>query len=230
LGQLNKAKGRITEQDIQFAKQLMNQLQLNPEARTLAQLAFRQGKQLHFPLHQLLRSFHATAAARPDWLQLYLQIQRQAAVAAGVEKPEVQRVLRSIIEELPLSSYQLQQFLSLLAEPSPFGFWSDGFSHSRFRWQGSQQQHDNEPEYAHEYQAPASSQALTLTQAYQVLGVEASDDPQSIKRAYRKLMFQHHPDKLAAKGLSASRMEQAKQQAQKIQAAYDLIKRQRNFK
>lgn len=229
LGQLNKAKGRITEQDIQFALQLMHQLQLNPEAQALAQQAFRQGKQPHFPLRQLLQAFRVTAAARPDWLQLFLQIQRQAAVAAGLEQPEVQHILKSIIEELPLSPQQLQQLLRLLADPSPFA--GAGFSHYHFRWQGAQRQQSRfESEYDNAYQAPVRAQTVNLTQAYQVLGVEAGDDPQTIKRAYRKLMFQHHPDKLAAKGLSASKMEQAKQQAQKIQAAYDLIKRQRNFK
>ncbi len=227
LGQLNKAKGRITEQDIQFAEQLMNQLQLNSEARALARQAFRQGKQPRFPLRQRLQAFRVTAAARPDWLQLFLHIQRQAAVAAGVELPEVQRILGSIAEELPLSSRQLQQLLSLLAASSPFG--SAGFSHYRFRWQEAQQ-HASGSEDDDAYQAPAGSQTMSLREAYQVLGVEASEAPQSIKRAYRKLMFQHHPDKLAAQGLSASRMEQAKQQAQTIQAAYDLIKRQRNFK
>lgn len=226
LGQLNKAKGRITEQDIQFAEQLINQLQLNPEARTLAQQAFRQGKQPRFPLRQRLQAFRVTAAARPDWLQLFLHIQQQAAVASGVELPEVQRILKSIAEELPLSSRQLQQLLSLLAATSPFG--SAGFSHYRFRWQEAP--HASGSEYDNAYQAPARSQTTSLREAYQVLGVEASEAPQSIKRAYRKLMFQHHPDKLAAQGLSASRMEQAKQQAQTIQAAYDLIKRQRNFK
>jgi DnaJ like chaperone protein len=226
LGQLNKAKGRITEQDIQFAEQLMHRLQLNPEAQALAQQAFRQGKEPRFPLRQRLQAFRVTAADRPDWLQLFLRIQLQAATASGVERPEVQRVLGSIAEELPLSSRQLQQLLSLSTNGAPER--SAGFGHYRFRWQEAQQ-HTRSDDNAY-YQAPARSQTMSLTQAYQVLGIEANEDPQRIKRAYRKLMFQHHPDKLAAQGLSAARMEQAKQQAQTIQAAYDLIKRQRNFK
>ncbi|CQR23519.1 Dna-J like membrane chaperone protein [Yersinia enterocolitica] len=51
-----------------------------------------------------------------------------------------------------------------------------------------------------------------------------------IKRAYRKLMGEHHPDKLVAKGLPPEMMEMAKQKAQEIQAAYDLIKREKGFK
>jgi DnaJ like chaperone protein len=39
-------------------------------------------------------------------------------------------------------------------------------------------------------------------------------------------MSQHHPDKLVAKGLPPEMMETAKQKAQDIQAAYELINAQ----
>jgi DnaJ like chaperone protein len=63
-----------------------------------------------------------------------------------------------------------------------------------------------------------------------VLGVKSSDDATTIKRAYRKLMSEHHPDKLVAKGLPPEMMEMAKQKAQEIQAAYDLIRKEKGFK
>ena len=63
-----------------------------------------------------------------------------------------------------------------------------------------------------------------------VLGVKPTDDATTIKRAYRKLMSEHHPDKLVAKGLPPEMMEMAKQKAQEIQQAYELIKQQKGFK
>ncbi|WP_370555397.1 DnaJ domain-containing protein [Edwardsiella tarda] len=63
-----------------------------------------------------------------------------------------------------------------------------------------------------------------------MLGVAPSADATTIKRAYRKLMSEHHPDKLVAKGLPPEMMELAKQKAQEIQAAYDLIKKEKGFK
>ena len=43
-------------------------------------------------------------------------------------------------------------------------------------------------------------------------------------------MGEHHPDKLVAKGLPPEMMEMAKQKAQEIQKAYELIKEQKGFK
>lgn len=55
----------------------------------------------------------------------------------------------------------------------------------------------------------------TLEDACNVLGVKPSDDVTTIKRAYRKLMSEHHPDKLVAKGLPPEMMEMAKQKRRK---------------
>ncbi|MBS2140066.1 DnaJ domain-containing protein [Escherichia coli] len=69
-----------------------------------------------------------------------------------------------------------------------------------------------------------------MEDACNVLGVKPTDDATTIKRAYRKLMSEHHPDKLVAKGLPPEMMEMAKQKAQEIQQAYELIKPQKGFK
>ncbi|EEG86692.1 DnaJ domain protein [Proteus penneri ATCC 35198] len=56
-------------------------------------------------------------------------------------------------------------------------------------------------------------QGPTLSDACKVLGVDENDDVKTIKRAYRKLMGEHHPDKLVAKGLPPEMMEIAKQKS-----------------
>jgi DnaJ like chaperone protein len=71
---------------------------------------------------------------------------------------------------------------------------------------------------------------LDLKAAYRTLGVEASATDKEIKTAYRRLMNQHHPDKLVAKGLPESMTAVAEERTQQIRAAYDRIKAERGFK
>ena len=70
--------------------------------------------------------------------------------------------------------------------------------------------------------------ASSLDDAYKALGVTAEQSDQEIKRAYRKLMSQYHPDKLIGQGLPEDMIKVATEQAKEIQVAYDLIKKQRD--
>jgi len=70
--------------------------------------------------------------------------------------------------------------------------------------------------------------ASSLDDAYKALGVTAAQSDQEIKRAYRKLMSQYHPDKLIGQGLPEDMIKVATEQAKEVQVAYDLIKKQRD--
>lgn len=72
--------------------------------------------------------------------------------------------------------------------------------------------------------APTQS---SIEDAYRVLGVPASAADADVKKAYRRLMSQNHPDKLAAKGLPESMREMAEQKTREITAAYELVERSR---
>jgi DnaJ like chaperone protein len=73
----------------------------------------------------------------------------------------------------------------------------------------------------------AQTHAQELEHAYGVLGVSAECDNKTLKKAYRRLMSEHHPDKLVAQGLPDEMMQLAKEKTQEIQAAYDIVKRAR---
>jgi len=78
--------------------------------------------------------------------------------------------------------------------------------------------------------ASGRSDGISLEEAYHVLGVLSSTTDKEIKTAYRRLMNQHHPDKLVARGLPKSMTEVAEKKTQEIRAAYEHVKRQRNIK
>ena len=68
-----------------------------------------------------------------------------------------------------------------------------------------------------------------VNDAYRILGVNANTDPKAIKKAYRKLMSEHHPDKLVSKGLPRQALDIAKQKAQDIQAAWELVRKEKGL-
>jgi len=71
--------------------------------------------------------------------------------------------------------------------------------------------------------------AAALDDAYKALGVSKESSDAEIKRAYRKLMSQYHPDKLMGQGLPEDMINMATEQSKEIQVAYDMIKKSRNM-
>lgn len=68
-----------------------------------------------------------------------------------------------------------------------------------------------------------------LDDAYKALGVDKSCSDQELKRAYRRLISQYHPDKLMGQGVPEDMLKVATEQARDIQTAYDLIKKDRGI-
>lgn len=73
----------------------------------------------------------------------------------------------------------------------------------------------------------AGEQGPSLEDAYRVLGVDQDASDAEIKKAYRRLMSENHPDKLAAKGLPESMREVAKERTSEIGSAYERIRKAR---
>lgn len=65
---------------------------------------------------------------------------------------------------------------------------------------------------------------------YVILGVSPEATDEAIKTAYRRLIREHHPDALAAKGLSQSHVAGATRRMATINAAFDRVARERGMK
>ncbi|ARC93139.1 co-chaperone DjlA [Vibrio coralliilyticus] len=216
MGHVAKAKGQVTREEIQLATTMMERMNLHGELRRAAQNAFREGKEADFPLDTVLERVRISSGGRFDLMQFFLELQISAAFADGDIHPSERSVLHKVAKGLGFSSDQLEQRLRM--QEAAFRFQQGGFGgHS-----GS----------GHSHQSGGWQQASTadqLSDAYKLLGVDSSADTKTVKRAYRKLMNEHHPDKLMAKGLPPEMMNVAKEKAQEIQNAYDLIKKAKGF-
>jgi len=63
-----------------------------------------------------------------------------------------------------------------------------------------------------------------IENAYEILGVNKDDDMTTIKKAYRKLVRQYHPDIIKSQNQSEAYMEEATKKTQEINQAYEMIK------
>ena len=67
-------------------------------------------------------------------------------------------------------------------------------------------------------------QTMSSKKAYEILGVKESDDMNTIKKAYRKLIREYHPDIISSQNKDESYMEEATAKTQEINQAYQVIK------
>ncbi len=65
---------------------------------------------------------------------------------------------------------------------------------------------------------------------YAILGCDKNDSDQHIKKQYRKLVSDYHPDKIAAKGLPEEFIKFANDKFREIQEAYEVVKKERGIK
>jgi len=68
-------------------------------------------------------------------------------------------------------------------------------------------------------------ESMSLEEAYKVLGVNQGDDMNTIKKTYRSLVRQYHPDIIESQNKDESYMEEATLKTQQINQAYQLIKK-----
>jgi len=198
IGALCKADNVVTRDEIKAVEQIFNMLKLQGESREQARAAFNRGKQADFDLDAAVDQFARISRGRGPLLQLFLQLQCMAVVADGRIDPAEHAMLVRIAQRLGLSEADVSQLEALLRAAMGGASATDG-----------QPQKDR------------------LADAYAALGVAADAKPAEIKRAYRKLISQNHPDKLAARGLPESMRPVAEERSRELNSAYDMIKRVR---
>ncbi len=209
MGHIAKAKGRVTKHEIEFASLYMDKFGLKGESRQKVQDAFREGKMAGFPLQSRLEELKQLCQDREDVVMMFLEIQIQIAFADGKLETIERNVLHTIASHLGFSRIQLDRLLEMIIAGAQFHD-KQGQQHSRAHGRTS-----------------TFSGVQQLKNAYKVLGVTEQSNEKEIKRAYKKLMSQNHPDKLIAKGLPKEMMDIATQKTQDIQAAYELIQKQK---
>lgn len=212
MGHIAKADGHVDKSEIALAEAVMSRMNLDAELRAAAIKLFNEGKQDSFDAEALVLQFRKECQRRTSLYRMFLEILIQAALADGVICKDEEAALLKIAAVLGFSEFSYRQLEMLVRYSMGVKQAGAGTSSSR-RKQGNTGR-----------SASMDSGGLSKKDAYKVLGVSASDDKVTLKRAYRRLMSQHHPDKLVSKGLPDEMIKLATDKTQQIQKAYELIK------
>lgn len=199
MGHIAKADGHVSPEEISLANRVMNEMALTSDMRATAINLFQQGKHLDFPLNDVLAQFYKECHRRTDLIRMFLEIQLQEAFADGTLTDSEERLLLNICSQLRISRFDYERLkIQLQAQ-------------QRFQGRGPYTKN--------------TLQKTSLLDAYAVLGLTPSASKAEVKKAYRRLMSQNHPDKLVAKGLPEEMMRLAKEKTQKISKAYETIEK-----
>lgn len=201
MGKLAKADGRVSEEEIRYARDVMARMGLTDARKKEAIALFNEGKEPDFDIAEVMRPLSALIRFRIPLKLMFVEIQLQAAMADGQVSEAETRIIREICSLLQMSQVEMAALMA------------------RMQSHYSYQQHSYQS-----HQGSYVSEQQLLEEAYGVLGVTPDISDSELKKAYRRLMSQHHPDKLVAKGLPEEMMQLAKEKTQEIQAAYDRIK------
>lgn len=205
MGHIAKVDGRVSQDEIHVTQHVMRQMNLNTQQKKVAINLFEQGKRQDIQVKEVLEQFRRECHRRRNLMQMFIEILVMTALADGALHKNEEKALWETAQTLGFSKPDFQHILS----------------------RGQAQQHYQKNRRSHSNRS-SDKPRLNLTDAYKLLGITSSATDQEVKKAYRRQMNQHHPDKLVSKGLPQEMMDIANQKTQDIKAAYELIKQTRN--
>ncbi len=219
MGHVAKADGRVSEREIAAARAMMAALRLDGQQMAAAINYFGEGKAPDFvvdaalaPLQSLLRSF-------PQLAQFFIEVQLQTALAGNDLAPLPRARLAHVAGLLGLASQDFARLEAMMR-------WRMGGAGASRGGNGGSSSGGGGAYSS----ASAADEADRLAQAYALLEVNKSASNEQVVKAYRRQMSRHHPDKLMANGLPESMLERAKENTQRIQEAYELLRAVRGMR
>ena len=154
-----------------------------------------------FPLQATIRQLRGQYARRTELRSLFVRLLMEVSLSKNALQRVERNILWKICKELDISRVELAQVEAMLRAQRGFRRSPHG-----------------------------DTDAANVSRAYGTLGIDQAATNDEVKKAYRRLMNKHHPDKIAASNPDAAVLDEAERHTRKIRSAYDLLKTRRSMR
>lgn len=253
LGYVAKRDGPINQQEVKRTEMFMEKLNLDAHHKREAIRLFKSGGEPQFNVNETISSFSGVAKKHPNLAQILLVYLINIARVDGLLVKQEIDAVEKVALGLGYSSFTFTHLLQMISSQNKFSdvmknfndCSTDGNSSKTNSTKNRSAKESADQESAikskessinnTQHKSPDTGDSCeektkkfnsgnaNIAAAYDVLDILPTASNSEIKKAYRTLASQYHPDKLMGEGLPAFMIESTTECFKTIQAAYEYI-------
>jgi len=199
--------------DFMFIEQIIKNIGLNSIEKKYAIKYLEKGKKDDFNIFDFLNEFKNIFIQNGKLQKTFIDILLEIAFLNGNPSSEEKNFLLKIAKKIGIHEEKFRAIFFTFSYKEQFhsgwNFYSEYYYNN---------DHGSKP-------YNEINKHELIEQAYSILGISPTNDIYEIKKTYLKLMKQHHPDKLIAKGFSEEAIKKTTKKVQKIRESYEILKK-----
>lgn len=225
LGYIAGCDGAINRDEVNRLKIHMKKMHLSEDEQRSALHLFKAGTAAEFNASQALQEFRTTTT--PKLIQILLVHLLAMARADGCLVEKELHALQWIAREVGYDSVVFNHLLKMIYEQDQLALNINPQKPAQPNTYSASAKEQTKAN--HNAHRPTANHNQDLQKAYKILGVNAGMTEDEMRRTYKKLASQLHPDKLMSQGLAPEQLAASNERFKQIQAAYAFIKKYRSI-